>query len=314
MPFRRCAKCGKFLKGDGITFDGRYYHRECFVCGYCGSALTGKAVSYKGKPYHPECNPATGERVCAYCRKPFTETYLILGDLFYHRDCYYNHVQKKCCVCGKPFKDVYIYDDWGNVAHPEHDGKPTPFCYTCGRIIAGRPRRLSSEAVLCGECASTAVVTPAQVERSRTAVLSLFKSFGITGVPEHIPIELVKDLMDSHCEGKIRYFPDHSNCSTDFRIMIQEGLPEIHFQGVLAHETLHSWLELYARDLTRPECEGFCNLGGAFVYQKADTKQSNHLLKRMFKLDNEVYGDGYRMMKARYEKLGWAGLLDSLRK
>lgn len=314
MPIRRCARCGKFLPGDGVSFDGRYYHPDCLVCSYCGGKLTGKAVSYGGKPYHPECSPASGKRVCAYCRKPLSGSYYRQGNKFYHKDCYHAHVEKRCVVCGEPLGGgTYTYDGWGNFAHLSHNGKTTRHCYSCGRIIAGSGRPLGGNKFLCSECAKSSVTTPAQIERCRAAVLSLFKELGITGVPAHIPIHVKsKDLLKG-CEGHIIY-PRSAKHSGDFHIEITEGLPELHFKGVLAHEMLHSWLKLYGREATAPEREGFCDLGCSFVYQRAGTQHARHLQHLMFKNSNEVYGGGYRLMKARYEKLGWAGLLDTLRK
>lgn len=315
MPIRQCAKCGKIVKGEGVSFEGRLYHRECFVCSYCGGALTGRVVSQEGRFYHPECNPASGKRVCAWCRKPFSGRYLSYDERFYHVECYHEHVEKKCYLCGLPIKTHYYTDYWGHFVHAEHDGKPTRFCYSCGKAILREGRRLSKKYVLCSDCAATSVTTSAQVARCLAAVLALFKSLGITGVPEHIPIKLLpKDQMEG-VEGRI-YSPKGSRslASQDFRIEINEGLPELHFQGVLAHELLHSWLRLYGREVTKDEKEGFCNLGCAFVYQKSGKKEAAFLLKSMFQSRDEVYGAGYRLMKARYERLGWAGLLDSLRR
>lgn len=312
MAIRRCAKCGKFLKGDGVLLYGKYYHKKCLICSYCGGELTGTPVSYKGELYHSECNPAMGKKVCAYCRKPLSGSYYKLEGRFYHQSCYHSHIEKKCCVCGLPIHEAYIYDRWGNSAHTSHSGQETKLCYSCGRIISGKSTRLGNDAVLCSFCSTTSVTTSSQVEKCRSAVLALFKELGITGVPEHIPIVLKgKDEMPG-CEGHIRY-SGSARQSTDFHIEINYGLPELHFKGVLAHEMLHSWLVLYGREVEDDECEGFCNLGCGFVYQKTDTEQAQHLLERMYANKDKIYGDGYRLMKSRYERLGWAGLLDTLR-
>lgn len=313
MVINRCAKCGKFLRGDGVSHGGKYYHKSCFVCFYCGNKLTGSVVTYGGQPYHPECNPASGKQVCAYCRKAITGTSYILGGKRYHQDCYHNHVEKKCSICGQAISGTYTYDDWGNFAHTMHGTKPTELCHSCGRIVSGASKRIGTNAVLCNVCASTSVTMSAQVEKCRAKVLAMFKSFGIKGVPEDIPIELKsKDLMRG-AEGCIHYSMSAFRRFTDFQIEITFGLPETHFQGVLAHEMLHSWLVLYGREVTEEECEGFCNLGCAWVYQRINTDHSRLLLKRMYESEDRIYGDGYRLQKERFEKLGWEGLLDSLR-
>jgi len=312
MAIRLCAKCGKFIKDDGITLDGKLYHRECLACTYCGGPLTGTAISYKGGFCHPECNPSNGKKVCAYCRKHINGSYYTHGEKCYHKDCYHKYIEKTCIICGKPINGYYIVDPWGNYAHLDHKGIPTKLCCSCGHIIAGSSTSIGVDAELCSSCSLTSVTSRSQVEKCRETVLSLFKSLGVTGIPEHIPIVLERcDDMPGR-RGHIRY-SGNARHSTDFHIGINFGLPEIHFQGVLAHEMLHSWLALYGREVTDDECEGFCNLGSAFVYQKSDTEHARHLLERMYESKDKIYGEGYRLMKARYERLGWAGLLETLK-
>ena len=312
MAIRQCAKCGKFIKDEGITLYGKLYHSECLVCAYCGGPLTETAIPYRGNFYHPECKPVTGIIVCAYCRKHINEGYYRQGEKCYHKDCYHKYVEKTCIICGKPIDGEYIADRWGNVAHANHEGVPTKYCCSCGRIITGPSINIGIDADLCDSCNATSVTTQLQAERCREEVLTIFHDLGITGIPEHIPIVLERcDDMPGR-RGHIRYSGD-ARQSTDFHIGINYGLPEIHFQGVLAHEMLHSWLALYGREVTDDECEGFCNLGSAFVYQKSDTEHAKHLLERMYASKDKVYGEGYRLMKARYERLGWAGLLDTLK-
>lgn len=314
MAINRCTKCGKFIKGDGISMGGKFYHKKCLVCSYCGAELTSSFVSYKGNLYHTECNPASGKKVCAYCRKHLSGSYYTLEGKHYHKDCYHKHLEKFCSVCGKAIEGTYTIDHWGNCAHVMHGTERTKRCDTCGRIISGYAKQIGKKAVLCDVCAATSVTTSAQIERCRVQVLSMFKSFGINGVPEDIPIKLKnKDLMEG-AEGHIKYLRSGLGIFSDFRIEIVFGLPEDHFKGVLAHEMLHSWLVLYGREVTKEECEGFCNLGCAWVYQKIDTDLSKYLLKRMYESEDRIYGDGYRLQKERFEKLGWAGLLESLRK
>ena len=314
MAIRICAKCKKVIAGRGIPYGGKHYHESCFVCSYCGGALRDSAViTYKGNLYHASCNPASGQRVCAYCRRLVTGRGYVLGDKLYHQDCYHLHIEKKCSVCGQPICGTYYYDDWGNYAHVSHGDKKTTFCFTCGRIITERALSIGGDAILCQFCASESINTDAEVERCRKAVIAVFKSLGVTGIPEDIPIKLCpRETMEGNL-GRIHYVKVKDPKLANFRIHMTNGLPDLHFRGVLAHEMLHSWLALYGREVTKDECEGFCNLGEAFIYTKEDTPLAHYLLKRMYKNEDLVYGEGYRLQKERYEKLGWVGLLESLR-
>lgn len=254
-------------------------------------------------------------KTCAYCRKAIAGPYYSIKGKYYHQECFQNHVDKVCCVCGKPIDyGGYYIDDWGNCAHAKHGGVKTQICYSCGRLVSGSAKPIGSKAVLCGLCAPSSVNTSAQIEDCRSKVLAMFKSFGINGIPEDVPIELKRIESMRGAKGRIHCLRSLSGRSYNFQIEIVFGLPEVHFMGVLAHELLHSWLWLYGREVTDEECEGFCNLGCGYVYQKINTEHSRMLLKQMYESEDRIYGEGYRLQKMRFEKLGWAGLLDSLRR
>ena len=313
MPIRICSKCNKFIKSDGVSHGGKYYHKNCFVCSYCGGKLMSTATTYNGELYHIMCSPVSGQRVCAYCCKPVTRKWYSLKGKYYHEDCYHRHIEKKCFICGMPIHERYYHDEWGNCAHISHGEQKTTFCFTCGRIISTGAISLGGDATLCNICTSTSVKTNTEVEICRKKVLSVFKSLGVTGIPETIPIVLCPhEEMDGYL-GCIHYVKVREPERANFNIRITLGLPDIQFRGVLAHEMLHSWLTLYGREVTKDENEGFCNLGEAFIYTKEDTPLAHYLLKRMYENADRIYGDGYRLQKERYEKLGWAGLLESLR-
>lgn len=313
MPVRICTKCHKVIAGDGIPVAGKYYHKKCLECAYCGQKLAGFFVTYKGLPYHTECNPASGKKVCAYCHKPITTSSYSLENKYYHKECYHQHIEKQCCVCGKPIRSKYYEDEWGNFSHTEHDGVKPRFCFCCGRIISGKPVMLGKDTAICSTCSSSSVTTDAQVEQCRQKVIRVFDELGITGIPLTIPISMKPTDEMEGTLGHIRYYKTRTPNLADFRIYMIYGLPRLYFQGVLAHEMLHSWLALYGREVTNDESEGFCNLGNAFIYVKDNSDFAHYLMKRMYKNADLVYGDGYRLQKQRYEKLGWAGLLESLR-
>lgn len=313
MPVRICTKCHKVIAGDGVPVAGKYYHKKCLECAYCGQKLAGFFVTYEGLPYHTECNPASGKKVCAYCHKPITTSLYSLGDRYYHKECYHQHVEKRCCVCGKPVYGKYYKDEWGNIAHTEHDGEAPHFCFCCGRIISGTPSMLGKDKAICSICSSASVTTDAQVEQCRQEVISVFKELGITGIPLTIPISMKPtDEMDGTL-GHIYSYNAERRDLANFRIFMTYGLPKLYFQGVLAHEMLHSWLVLYGREVTKDEKEGFCNLGEAFVYTKENSIFARYLIKRMYQNSDQIYGEGYRLQKQRYERLGWNGLLESLK-
>ena len=131
---------------------------------------------------------------------------------------------------------------------------------------------LGKDKAICSTCASTSVTTDSQVEQCRQKVISVFNDLGITGIPLTIPISMKPtDEMDGTL-GHIYYYKTRKPSLADFHIFMTYGLPKLYFQGVLAHEMLHSWLVLYGREVTNDENEGFCNLGKAFIYTKDDVQ------------------------------------------
>ena len=314
MVLRICEKCHKGIVGKSLILDGRFYHENCLVCAYCGQSAKYPFVSYRGRAYHTVCSPASGQKICAWCLHSIFGRYYKKGERYYHVDCYKNHIEKQCVICGQPIHGEYYKDSWGNYAHTSHDGKKTKYCYACHRLIKTPGMLLDEDHCLCEICTKTSVTTQEQVESCRRKVIAIFRELGITGMPENIPVNLVRLNKMRNARGRFHYKLRTHADPRSFSIDIIYGLPEVLFMGILAHEMLHSWLELYGRERTKAEEEGFCNLGTGFVYTRIDTPFSRFLLKREYENADEIYGEGYRLQKSRYERLGWAGLLESLRK
>ena len=283
-----CPDCNRIVSAvDAVSIGGRYYHRSCRTCCRCGKLILGRRELFGEKPCHPEC-----------ASQPVT-----------------------CSICGKSIRR-YREDFWGNIACPEHAHK----CFYCGRFLSPATRgggQLSIPAAsshkiwICGLCKDTLVTTSGQVEECRSAVMSVFRKNGITGIPEDIPIRLSEfrdagrragGLVLGNNRGRIS--PSRSRYSCEIKIYFQ--LPRLVFCGVLAHELLHSWLALYAIHLPDEEKEGFCNLGESLILQQDSSLFGAYRIARMNEDPDPVYGDGFRLMADRLSKLGWKGLMDAL--
>ena len=117
-------------------------------------------------------------------------------------------------------------------------------------------------------------------------------------------------IAESDCEDERQVVRQSHN-----NIQVQElykkflGEPNSH----LAHELLHSWISLYGIKLPNNEAEGLCNLGKFLVLKQEKNKDAAYLIHWALEENKDpVYGDGYRLMKKRLEKLGWKGLMDAL--
>lgn len=258
---------------------------------------------------------AVKKDICSCCGNVIDCHPLKVRDKNYHLSCFVEKVSPICCICHQPIGYSSFYNDhWGNVAHARHSHDDLQWCSSCGRLFALRsPLNQKSLFCLCPQCDADVVSDSAHIERCRQTVLDIYSRYTITGIPSNIPIYLKEPESMKGCLGTCRTTTAGGKI-VDCHIDIVKGLPETEFIGVLAHEMLHYWLIRYARKTTKEENEGFCNLGQALVLTALNTGHSDYLLLQLYQNKDEVYGDGYRMLKMRLEKMNVRELLKSLKK
>ncbi len=348
----KCIKCKEKIESEYIEIDKKKYHPECFICAKCKKSITGEFTKYKNKFYHLECFEQARKLICDYCKKPITDQWIDHGGKKYHIDCYNINIKPRCKKCGIAIKDKYIkkddnyyhpecykqealptcsicgkyidgkyYEDkWGNKAHVSHNGKATQMCNSCGRIISyatsNNGVKYPDGRNLCGICELTAVKTDAKVLKAKHEILTLLKKYGISGIPQSVPVHIV-DKSQFRQVAKKSIHPDTYGfalstvktknkkvVSTIHSIYILYGLPEIQFYGVLAHELMHIWINENDIKLKLKDLEGFCNLGSAFYYKTNNSKFAKILFERMYENKDRNYGAGFRKIYKKYEKYG----------
>ena len=293
---RVCPDCRKVVNAiEALEIGGKYYHRACRTCARCGNIILSDKEEFKGKVYHSRCL----------------------------------HAGVTCVVCGKQTRR-YKTNFWGQAACAEH----AEACWYCGRFLSeatqgGRRvkytynrdgERTQKDVPLCGLCERTLVATPENIERYRREVMDIFRKNGIEGIPDDIPITLSDMVEEGKEMGRGLWGLNYSHLSPSrerysCKITIHRNLPETLFKGVLAHELMHSWLCLYAINLTDAECEGFCNLGKYLVLHSSDAPEAEYLISWILETNTDpIYGEGFRLMKKRLDKLGWRHLMRALRR
>ena len=126
-------------------------------------------------------------------------------------------------------------------------------------------------------------------------------------------------------EDKVRYFIKthqemeelHESASglcipTVFKtydIWVLEDLPYVYFKSVLAHELGHVWLFENEIKLNDMECEGFCQLLSHQILFSDFALNSNSEARIVAARTDEIYGDGFLLMKRKLDTLGWQQLL-----
>ncbi len=215
-----------------------------------------------------------------------------------------------CVVCGREIDGSYYIDNYGNKACAIH-GDDIRRCKDCGRIMS------NEESVFinglewhCSFCHNDSVKDEAGARNIFNELISEYKVIGITGFDESTKIRLV-----TQSEGWVgRTVSSYDGCSYSFEILMLSPTHRLVFKSTLAHEMLHTWVRINnIKTESSSVEEGFCNLGTAWVLEKSHSEIGRMWLENMEKDYDLRYGQGYRVMKNKLNKLGWKGLIASLR-
>ncbi|PIQ28547.1 hypothetical protein COW36_12765 [bacterium (Candidatus Blackallbacteria) CG17_big_fil_post_rev_8_21_14_2_50_48_46] len=334
MPPNLCTRCGKRLGPQAIRAAGKQFHPPCYICDSCKKPLEKTFVPRGDKLYHPACHEKLFVPKCTACGQAIQGTYHKDAQGRYHPECYQKLHNLVCSLCQQAIEGPYLQDSWGQKAHPEHPEGPTGQCNVCARLIyasaAGGTHILGDGRLLCAGCHAEQVEGFAATQAAKLAVIAQMHAVGFDYIPDYIQVkryedqQLINQRMRASATGNIhgytrtaqRNIPGYG-LILEHSIHILEGLPKVAFMGVLAHELLHVWVnERPLSHLSHEEVEGFCNLGSALICQNAlqqeDSALARVLLERMQTDPDPAYGEGYRAMAWRLNKLGWPALLAAL--
>ena len=219
-----------------------------------------------------------------------------------------------CDICRGTIDNNYFKDAWGNQYHAYHK-KDGNFCATCSRMISvrltGGGFQFNDGRYMCKLCSASMVDSHEKKLHSTNSVIELLSRKEIYIVEDSIEISLVdkKTLqkailhLSNHNEETVKAITILNN--NKYEIKILWGLNQLEFEGVLAHELLHVWIDYNNIRLNESKLEGFCNLGSAMVYKYYNNQLSNILLKSMRNNDDPIYGRGYKYMNSILKVHGW---------
>ena len=228
----------------------------------------------------------------------------------------------ECCICLQSLSGTIVYDPWKNAAHLTHK---VTFCSSCDRILsshrAGGAFLYSDGRYICGLCKKMAISDSVAANRSRRDVLTALENAGFSGIPKNVEIVLAHSRALSahsrkqHTAGltlsKVQ-FENHKRTGISHQIGILPGLPKIEFEAVMAHELLHVWQQEHEVKFSPLYCEGLCELGAFLIYSEDDSELARHLIQKMLKSSDPVYGNGFRLMHQKLQTLGWRGLIEQI--
>ena len=226
-----------------------------------------------------------------------------------------------CDVCLQPFNNFYLEDVWGNKYHKVH-GEDGVFCETCSRLICKRITgggfQFNDGRYMCNLCENNIVKGNETKLSSLDLVLTTLNEKGIVINKNQLEINLLnKNSLQELIAPYSNHSPETIKAITFIKkntyiINILWGLNQLEFEGVLAHEILHAWIDNNRIKLYDSNLEGFCSLGTALIYNNSTSKLSKVLLKSLNSDNDPVYGKGYRHMNNILEKYGWSKLVNEL--
>lgn len=101
LLLKKCAKCGKPIKGLALTAIEKSWHPDHFTCHICNELLAEKFFAHEGLPYcAPHYAQLFGES-CAHCHDPIIGTGQVFLDKAYHTHHFFCNTCKRLLKSGE---------------------------------------------------------------------------------------------------------------------------------------------------------------------------------------------------------------------
>ncbi|PKL83829.1 MAG: hypothetical protein CVV24_02870 [Ignavibacteriae bacterium HGW-Ignavibacteriae-3] len=257
---------------------------------------------------------------CAYCGKIISGEFIIFENKKYHESCCENYVIPKCAICDKPLRGTYNIDTYGNKFHKEHSSELAK-CEICSRLICqqltGGGKKYNDGRNICNVCFRLAVFEQYKFKQLLSSVSSRLASFGIyldmkkvsiSGVDKIFLMNKFKgsgDLGQGYCDSQTKTQYENNkliNTSTFHMIYVLNGVPEIVVASTIAHELMHAWIVENAKENHSEEIiEGSCNYVSYLYLKSINDPSRNDQIKNLEKNPDPVYGDGFKLVRAKFE-------------
>lgn len=225
-----------------------------------------------------------------------------------------------CEKCGKHLIGIVkVYKN--KKYHPEC----LYFCSACHRITSKETTKgvyqYSDGRIICGVCKKSAVTKPWSINKIKRQLLTGLENLGFEGIPLNFDLSLVdKEIITRHSRAHHtqgltvtqKSYSKKAGTQLKHHILVLNGLPEILFKGVLAHEILHIWQNEHGFKLAQKYTEGLCNLGSYWVYKNDKSELAQIFLKKLIEDEDRIYGVGFRLMLKKFENKEWQPFIKEL--
>lgn len=327
-----CASCRQAISGNYVHWGRQAYHPQHFVCGACERPIGGGSfMPHQGRAYHQACYSESFAERCAVCNRPITGKFLKKDGKSYHEGCFQNTLAEKCDVCAAGITGQFFVDPWGNKYHAAHT-RQIPNCEYCGRIIS--PRTSSSGYTyndgrnVCGLCYQGQIASDREALPLISSVRDRLNQWGLEVPEAAAPVILV----DRNTLRKLLRRTGHPGGPTvngftsvltekqggkitkrEMAVYILHGMPRELFEGTVAHELTHVWVNLHnGRKLDPAFEEGSCNYMKYLIHKESTSDLAPYALKSMQQDRDPAYGQGFRRAKAYVDRNGLPALLTYL--
>lgn len=284
------------------------------LCHYCRRKITSRFLKVGSYRLHPQCF------ICKRCKKVIQGRYSGDSKKYYHPACYQEEAGLICYSCGK-----ILGASWKVYQDKKYHPSCLLFCSACERIASKQTTRgayqYTDGRIICGLCKKLAVNKPWSINKIKRQLLTGLEKLGFEKIPLNFDLSLVdkqtitRHSRAHHTQGLTvteKTYSKKGGTQLKHHILILNGLPEVLFKGVFAHEILHIWQQEHGFNLRQKYTEGLCNLGSFWVYKNDKTELGKLLLKKLIESEDKIYGVGFRLMLKKFENKEWKPFIAEL--
>jgi len=122
-----CHGCGFIITETSMEVDGKFWHKECFVCASCRAPLSTFFEKYH-QFYCADCVKHPESKSCCKCGRALRDPHKVVRELdkLWHRDCF------RCHYCNRDISDYYT------------ERRGFPYCRVCERKTIPSKRQASN--------------------------------------------------------------------------------------------------------------------------------------------------------------------------
>lgn len=331
-PMPTCVSCRQAISGNYVQWGRQAYHPQHFLCGGCERPIGGASfVPHQGRAYHQACYAEYFAERCEVCSRAIAGRFIKKDGKTYHEACYQNTLAEKCDVCLAGITGQFFVDSWGNKYHAAHT-RQIPNCEYCGRIISTRTSSggytYNDGRNVCGFCYRGQISGDREARPLITRVRDRLGEWGMDLPEDAAPVILVdrntlRKLLrrTGHAAGpNVNGFTSvltekqgNKIIKREMAVYILHGMPQELFEGTVAHELTHVWINLNnGRKLDPAFEEGSCNYMKYLIHKASVSDLAPYAIKSMQQDRDPHYGQGFRRAKAYVERHGLPALLTYL--